>query len=184
VTYAVSRQTAEAAAMIAFATIGGLDGCMSDYRKDSELMQLWRAAGGAACPRFLGPLAVLSTAKRVAQASDGAFDVTVGPAVTLWRAARKTGKLSSLEEVQSARERVDWRRVELDEAHRTVTLRGKGMQIDLGGIAKGYAAAEALRKLRSWGYPQSLVALAGDIAVGDAPPARKAGRSRSARPCP
>jgi thiamine biosynthesis lipoprotein len=90
--------------------------------------------------------------------------------VSLWRAARKSGKLSSPEEVQSARERVDWRRVELDEAHRTVTLRGQGMQLDLGGIAKGYAAAAAVRKLRSRGFPRSLVALAGDIAVGDAPP--------------
>jgi thiamine biosynthesis lipoprotein len=112
----------------------------------------------------------------VAAASDGAFDVTIGPAVGLWRRARKEGRLRGAEEIEGARRMVDWRSVELEERGQLVALRRPGMRLDLGGIAKGYAAQRAVEVLRREGCPRCLVAMSGDIVAGDAPPGARGWR--------
>jgi thiamine biosynthesis lipoprotein len=113
---------------------------------------------------------VLAKAQELAQRSDGAFDVTVGPVVRLWRKARRAKQLPDAEELAKARALVGYRNVRLDEKARTVQLLKPGMQLDLGGIAKGYAADEALAVLRREGVTRALVAAGGDIAVSGPPP--------------
>src|SRR5207237_1231355 len=105
------------------------------------------------------------------RASDGAFDVTVGPVVQLWRLARRTQQLPDPKELAAARAKVGWQKVRLDPKKRTVQLLTPGMQLDLGGIAKGFAADEALKLLReTFGVTRALVAASGDITCGDPPP--------------
>ncbi len=170
VSYAAGPGVARAAAMAAFARARELDGRLSDYKPDSELNRLC-ASGRAIVSADL--FAVLEAAVRVSQETRGAFDVTVGPLVRLWRESRRTGSLPAPDVLLRARRSTGWRRVRLDRAKREVVLRGSGMRLDLGGIAKGYAADEMLRVLRESGLPRSLAAAGGDIAVGAAPPGRE-----------
>src|SRR5207244_12911520 len=107
--------------------------------------------------------------------SDGAFDVTVGPVVQLWRHARRTQQLPDQDELAAALAKVGYQRVDREAKKRTVRWRAPGMQLDLGGIAKGYAADEVLKLLRArFAIKQALVAASGDIACGDPPPDKDA----------
>jgi thiamine biosynthesis lipoprotein len=174
VLYAPDEAMANNAATAAFKRIADLDLIMSDYRTTSELMQLCRQAGGEPVRVSQELFFVLSKAQNVSRLSDGAFDVTVGPVVKLWRRARRAHELPDAEALARARALVGYQNIKLDEKARTVQLLRAGMQLDLGGIAKGYAADEALAVLKKQGITHALVAAGGDIAVSDAPPDAKA----------
>jgi thiamine biosynthesis lipoprotein len=171
--YAPDKTAAQKAAQAAFQRIAELDGIMSDYRPTSELMRLCQKAGGKPVPVSEDLFFVLSKAQEVSRLSDGAFDVTVGPVVRLWRLARRTRKLPDPEKLAEARAMVGYRMVKLDPKARTVQLAKKGMRLDLGGIAKGYSADAALEVLRKNGVTRALIAAGGDIAVSAKPPASK-----------
>jgi thiamine biosynthesis lipoprotein len=176
--YAPSPAGAESAARAAFAEIAALDARMSDYRPESEL-SLLSASSGAGPTAVSQPLfEVLSAALRYAELSGGAFDVTVGPLLRLWRGARKTKTMPSPEELREARHRVGFRHVALDPHDRSVTLRRPGMLLDLGGIAKGYACDRALAVLRAQGVTRALVDTGGGMAAGDPPPGERGWRIR------
>jgi len=173
VLYAPGESAAKKAAKEAFARIAELDGIMSDYRPASELMQLCKKAGGDPVKVSADLFAVLTRAQEISRKSDGAFDVTVGPIVRLWRKARRTRQLPSAEDIKKALALVGYEQIRLDAQKRTVQLLVMGMLLDLGGIAKGYAADAALEVLRRRGIRQALIAAGGDIRVGDAPPGKK-----------
>jgi thiamine biosynthesis lipoprotein len=168
--YAPDENTAQKAATDAFARIASLNAIMSDYDQASELMRLCAKAGGPPVPVSVELFFVLSKAQEVSRKSDGAFDVTVGPVVKLWRTARKQRKLPDAKKLAEARALVGWQNVRLDKDRGTVQLLKPGMQLDLGGIAKGYAADEALAVLKKHGIDRALVAAGGDIAVSGPPP--------------
>jgi thiamine biosynthesis lipoprotein len=146
----------------AFARIRDLDEKLSDYKPDSELNQVCRTAHERPVHVSGDLFRVLDAAQKLAQRTDGAFDVTIGPVTHLWREGRTPGP-----EVMA---RCGYRNLVLDRAQQMVFLKLAGMQIDLGCIAKGYAADEALAILRANGIKQALVAVSGDLAIGDAPP--------------
>jgi thiamine biosynthesis lipoprotein len=168
--YAPDEAAAGRAARAAFARIAQLDRIMSDYRPASELMQLCARAGGEPVRVSDDLFAVLARAQELARRADGAFDVTVGPVVRLWRKARQAKQLPDPDELARARALVGYRHVRLDEKARTVQLAKAGMQLDLGGIAKGYAADAALAVLAGHGLSRALVAAGGDVAVSGPPP--------------
>ncbi len=168
--YASDKTTARQAATAAFARIANLDHIMSDYQSSSELMQLCKKAGGPPVHVSDELYTVLHRAQEVAKLSDGAFDVTVGPVVRLWRRARKLHELPDPQALAEARALVGYDKVRLDDKAHTVQLLKPGMQLDLGGIAKGYSADEALIVLKKHGVTRALVAAGGDIAVSDPPP--------------
>ncbi len=172
VLYAESPALASCVAAAAFARVAALDAALSDYRADSELTALVRRAGGPPIP--VGPdlFDVLKEAQAWARRSDGAFDVTVGPAVQLWRRARRIGAMPAANKLAAASGLVGHDKVTLDAAARTVRLSAAGMRLDLGGIAKGYAADEAQAVLRAHGVARALVAAGGDVVVSGPPPGR------------
>jgi thiamine biosynthesis lipoprotein len=174
--YAPDEATARKAAQAAFARIVELNKIMSDYDPDSELMRLCKTAGKEPVAVSVDLFRVLAEAEKYAKLSDGAFDISIAPVVRLWRKARKTGQMPSAEAIKQALERVDYRKIQLNPLGRTVRLLLLGMMLDLGGIAKGYAADAALEVLRRHGITRALVALGGDIAVGEPPPDAKAWR--------
>src|SRR5438093_666159 len=105
-----------------------------DFRIDSELTRLCTGAGGPPVRVSADLFVVLRRAQEVARNSGGAFDVTVGPLVALWRKARKRGVLPDPGAIERARRLVGWQKLRLDEGARTARLSVRGMQLDLGGI--------------------------------------------------
>jgi FAD:protein FMN transferase len=168
--YAPDEATAKKAAAAAFARIADLDGIMSDYRPASELMQLCAKAGGDPVKVSDELFFILQKAEETSRLSDGAFDVTVGPVVKLWRLSRRSQRLPDPEKLSAARDLVGWKNVKLDAKGQTVQLLKAGMQLDLGGIAKGYAGDEAIAVLKNHGIDRALVAGGGDIVASGPPP--------------
>jgi thiamine biosynthesis lipoprotein len=180
VLYAPDASAATQAARAAFDRIAALDDIMSDYRASSELMRLCQQADGPPVKVSDDLFRVLAAAQDVAKRSGGAFDVTVGPVVRLWRGARRSRRLPDPERLAQAVKLVGYEEIRLDPAAQTVQLLERGMLLDLGGIAKGYAADAALDVLRQYGITRALVAGGGDIAAGDPPPAQEGWRIGSA----
>ena len=177
VLYAPDQKTADAAASAAFRRIAQLNKIMSDYDPDSELSKLSRSSGqGLAVAVSEDLWRVLKRSQDLAERSGGAFDVTVGPCVNLWRKARRELKMPDAVRLAAARQAVGYQHVRLDSKRRTVQLLVPDMRLDLGGIAKGYAVDEALKVLRGLGINRALVAGGGDTAVWDPPPGRGAWR--------
>ncbi len=170
--YAETEAQARDAFRSAFSRVAELDGILSDYQPDSELNRLTRSAVGVAVPVSADLLKVLEAAQTIAAESDGAFDVTLGPLTHLWREARKKNQLPTADVLPAARAKCGFRKLHLDVAGHTATVDEPGMQLDLGGIGKGYAADEALTTLRKAGIRSALVAASGDLAFGEAPPGK------------
>jgi thiamine biosynthesis lipoprotein len=168
--YAPDEKLAQKASAAAFRRISELNGIMSDYHPTSELMRLCQKAGGEPVRVSADLFYVLSRAQEVSRLSGGAFDVTVGPVVRLWRRARRTKRLPDADKLAAARALVGYQMVRLDPKMLTVQLTKKGMLLDLGGIGKGFAADAALEVLHKEGIDRALVAAGGDIAVSRRPP--------------
>jgi thiamine biosynthesis lipoprotein len=175
--YSADADAATAAAKDAFSRIHALNGILSDYDPESELRRLCDTAGTGRAVHVSDELwKVLDHAQHVSQQSDGAFDVTVGPVVRLWRRARRQKELPSPQALRQAEDLVGYRFLRLDAERQAVELLKKGMAIDLGGIAKGYAMDEALAVLQRHGITRALVEAGGDMRLGDPPPDRSGWR--------
>ncbi len=193
VLYTADESTANAASRAAFDRIARLDAMLSDYRDDSELMRLCQQAGGPAVPVSDELFRVLAASQSLAKRTDGAFDVTVGPVVRLWRRARRLHQLPDPNRLAEARALVGHELIRLEVQkgvgyrcakhpavrsgndtrplfEPSVQLLKPGMRLDLGGIAKGFAADEAIAVLERHGVSRALVAAGGDIVVSDPPP--------------
>lgn len=170
VLYAADADSAERAIRAGFARIAELDRELSDYREDSELMRLARHAGQGDMPIGEDLFRVLQAGQTVAERSGGAFDVAQGTLTRLWRSARRLSELPGSERIEQARANGGYRYLHLDSHMRTARIDRSGIGLDVGGIAKGYAADEALAAITTQGVTRALVALGGDIAVSDAPP--------------
>ncbi len=168
--YTTEPAAARRASRAAFERVEALNKTLSDYDPDSELSRLTKSAGGP--PTKIGDdlFEVLSRSQEMYRRSGGAFDVTIAPVGRLWRRARRDGKLPDPALLAQARKLVGGDKLTLDRGSRTVQLAVKGMRLDVGGIAKGYAAQAALEVLKKHGITRALVASAGDIVAGDPPP--------------
>ncbi len=179
VLYAEDGERARRAAEAAFDRIQELDRTLSDWQPDSELSRLCAqsdAGPSGPIPVSEDLFAVLAHAARTARQTGGAFDVSVGPWVRLWRRSVRQGELPTPEALAAARKSVGYEWVVLDPDSRTVTLALPRMRLDLGGIAKGFALDQALAVLAERGVPRALVDGGGDVAVGAPPPGRRAWR--------
>src|SRR5882672_9344646 len=170
VAYAKDEETAVEACSAAYRRVAELEQICTDYRKSSELMQLCARAGGPPVAVSDELFFVIQKAVEKSRNTGGAFDITVGPYVALWREARKSGKMPAREAIEKARELVGYEKIILDPDNQTVRLTTPGMKLDLGAIAKGYAGDCALAVLRSYGIKSALFEAGGNIVVSDAPP--------------
>ena len=162
-----------------------LNAILSDYDPESELRRLCDTSSGGKAVRVSDDLwRVLQRALILSERSDGAFDVTIGPVVRLWRSARRAKELPSPESIDAARARVGYQWVRLDRDRQTVELLRPKMRLDLGGIAKGYAVDEAMAALRKHGITCMMVEAGGNIGLGDPPPGKPGWRIGVAPPEP
>jgi len=154
-----------AAVRDAFAEIERVDRLMSTYKADSELSEVNRMAG-------VGPVTVsedtantVRLSLEIAKMTGGAFDPTIGPLVDLWKVTAKDADIPARTDIEAARRLVDYREVEVTDGPDgpSVFVRRKGMSLDLGGVAKGYAADLAAGKMMERGVKAGIVAVAGDL---------------------
>ncbi len=171
VLYASDQGTAEKALAAAFDRIKKLDETLSDYREESELSQLSASSLQGSEVKVSDDLwQILSASRALSERTAGAFDITVGPLSKLWRRARRQRELPSQEQIDKALAAVGYPHLQLNPQMKTAKLLRPQMRLDAGGIAKGFAAEEALITLRKLRITRALVRASGDIAVGDAPP--------------
>lgn len=166
--YAPENVDAEAVAKSVFQRIDDLNATLSNYIANSELNNLGKSTNievGVSHDLFH----ILKMSVVYAKNTDGAFDITLGPLINLWKAALKQGRLPTEEEIASALERTGYRNIEFP-TDRSVILHKTGMQLDLGGIGKGFAADEAIKVLQENGINAALVDMGGDITVSGPPP--------------
>lgn len=168
--YAANPAQAQRAFRAAFDRIAELDDILSDYKPDSELNRLCKTAVHRPVKVSNDLLQIVSASEKLSEETNGAFDITIGPVTHLWRTARDSNRLPDKEAMQKAEARCGFRKLHIDRTHRTATLDQAGMQLDAGGIAKGYAADEALAVLSKLDIHSALVAASGDLAFSDAPP--------------
>jgi len=171
--YSASSEAAEAAAKAGFAEFARLEDVMSDYRPASELMRLCEKAAQRPVEASPDLFRVVSIAQKISAKSHGAFDITCGPVVALWRRARETKRLPPKQAIQEALREVGYRFVRLDPSRRTIQLLKPGMKLDLGGIGKGYACDAASAAIRRAGCSIFLIEAGGNIRAGNPPPNRE-----------
>jgi FAD:protein FMN transferase len=176
--YAASDEEASKAAEAAFDRAEQLEQTMSDYRADSELARLMRDGTAAPFPVGNDLYSALAKSLWVSKLSGGAFDVSIGPLVDLWRSARKNGRLPDPGEIARAKALVDYRNIELDPVHHTALLKRAGMKLDLGAIGKGYAADQMLAVLKSRGIHEAMIVAGGEVVTGEPPPGSSGWRIR------
>lgn len=171
VLYGENRDALEGAVEESFQEIRRLDRVMSNYRQDSE----WSRINGLAAQR---PVQVtretydlLEACLNYSRLSEGAFDITVGPLMRVWGFYKGSGRLAKTEDVAEALKRVGYRHLTLDPDQRTVRFDAEGVEIDPGGIGKGYAVDRIVGILRKKGIGSALVSAGGSsiFAIGTPP---------------
>lgn len=172
--YAEDERAANTAADAAYARIKVLNDVFSDYDPRSETRRLTKdIVPDQPRPVSRDLLHLLERSQAYSEMSGGAFDVTVGPAVKLWRLAKRKKVKPTAAEIEQARSVIGYRNIRLDDSNSTAAFEKAGIQLDFGGIAAGYACDEALRIFKERGLPRMLVEASGDIACGDPPPGKE-----------
>src|SRR3989440_2771128 len=155
---------AQAALTAGFQEIRRLENMLSTWIETSELSRVNQAAGLEPIGVSAETFDLLRRALEVAEYTEGGFNIAIGPAVRLWNIP-EAPRIPSAMELEIAAQYVDYRRIRLDAARRTVFLEKPGMRIDIGGIGKGFAAEKASAVMREIGATGGLVAVAGDFRV-------------------
>jgi thiamine biosynthesis lipoprotein len=157
VLYGYDRAKMEAAVDAAFDEVGRLDGMLSNYRAGSEWSEVNRHA--AEEPVKVSPelFQLLSACVAYSRESEGAFDISVGPLMKVWGFYKGSGRLPGRAEVAAALPKVGYQHVHLDAAAQTVWFDRPGVELDPGGIGKGYAVDRMADVLRQRGFEIALV---------------------------
>ncbi len=171
VLYSPDSASAATACQEAFRWLDSLNAKLSDYLPESELSQLGMRSGTQE-PFKVSPYLweVLVEAWRIAEASDGAFDPTVGPLSQVWRRAFRREEFPESDRIAEAKQRVGFGALRLLADSQSIQLLIPHMQLDLGGIAKGFAAEKLVQRFTQAGFPHVLVDAGGDICLGYPPP--------------
>ncbi len=146
---------------LAMSEINRLEGLLSVEQEGSDLYKLAQAAGEDWVDISPETQELLSKAKDYWQLSEGHFDVTIGPLVNLWNIRDGTGHVPSQDELTQACSLVDAEKLLLEDGR--AFLSEKGMEANLGGIAKGYIADKVKELLLAEGVEYALINLGGNI---------------------
>lgn len=155
--YGGDSQQMAAAMEAALDEASRIDSLLSNYKPESELSEVNRWA--AERPVKVTPelFDLLAQCLEVSQASEGTFDISVGPLMKVWGFYRGTGRLPGPDEMKRALEKVGYKKVILDPERRTVRFAERGVSLDPGGVGKGYAVDRMVEVLKENGIGSALV---------------------------
>jgi len=171
VLYSEDQEKLMAAAEAAFVEARRLDRMLSNYRPASELSEVNQHAGDRPVRVSAELFRLLEACLDYSRQSEGAFDLTVGPLMRVWGFFKGSGRLPSREEIAGVLASVGYRNVVLDPATQTVRFLRQGVELDPGGIGKGYAVDRMVDKLKENGITAALVSAGGSSIYGlGAPP--------------
>ena len=150
-----------------------IENLFSYHKSDSEISRINRDAFNAPVKVSRQVYQLIKRSVEFSSFTDGAFDITVGPLVDLWHQAGEANSMPTDEEIDSARSKVGYEKLILDDMNSTVQFAVDGMRIDLGGIAKGYGVDMAIEAIRDSGSIGGLVNIGGEIRCFGMPPKGK-----------
>jgi thiamine biosynthesis lipoprotein len=171
VIYGTDRYKMMAAAEAAFDEVRRLDQLLSNYRPESEWSKVNRnaAQGPVDVSKELHDL--IAACLEYSRRSEGAFDITVGPLMKVWGFYKGSGRLPHRAEIRGSLTRVGYKHILLDPAERTIAFARSGIEMDPGGIGKGYTVDRMVGVLREYGVESALITAGGSSIYGlGAPP--------------
>ena len=171
--YAQDSLFANKQARACFKLVDSLNHIFSNYDSSSELTRINNNAGIATS--MASPLMweLLLESKRAYTKSHGAYNITMGPLTHLWRTARRLKQFPTTTQIKNNLLLCDFNKIQMNAQDHSIYLSAKGMQLDFGGIGKGYIAQKVVDYLKKEGVTSCLVDAGGDIVFGDAPPNKK-----------
>ena len=156
--YAPDQETAQQWMQISFDEVDRIEALLSNYRPTSEFSRISREAGSHTVTTDPETYAFLSTAIDWSRRSNGAFDITVGPLMRAWGFFFNHGRIPSQAELDALRKQIGWQNVSLDPATRTVSFTNHAnMELDPGGIGKGYAVDRIVALLQQQHVTAALI---------------------------
>ena len=174
VAIAQDGRTAARCAEAAYNSIKNIDRLMSDYITDSEISRVNREAFRRPVQVSEETFEVLERSINFSKLTDGAFDITIGPLVDLWKEAADANSEPNEVELADARSKVGYEKLILDSDNRMVKFQVKGMRLDLGAIAKGYGVDKAIETLKEKGAVGGMAEIGGEVrCFGRGPKGRK-----------
>src|ERR1700683_249953 len=169
--YGYDRQAMETAVEAAFDEARQLDSMLSNYKPDREWSEVNRAAAQNPVHISSELFQLLAACQEYSRQSEGAFDISVGPLMKVWGFYKGTGHLPHRAEILGALTTVGYRNILLDANDSTVRFAKQGVELDPGGIGKGYAVDRMVDVLRKDGVSTALVSASGSsIYAMGAPP--------------
>ncbi len=173
--YAPDQETAERWIEASFEEIDRIEDLLSNYRPTSELSRISREAGKGPVTTDPETFAFIEKAVETSRRSDGAFDITVGPLMRAWGFFFKNGRIPDAAELARLKGKTGWQHIKLDASARTVYFtNGMPMELDPGGIGKGYAVDRVVALLRENGVKAALISGGSSSIYGiGAPPGAK-----------
>lgn len=147
----------------AIARLSELEDILSINKTGTELDKVNEMAGIEPVKVSADTLNVVKKGLEYSSLSNGTLDITVGPLVKLWGIGTEWAAVPSQEDIDAAKKLINYKDVVIDEGNSTIYLKNPGMIIDLGAIAKGYAADEVVRLLKNKGVKSAIVNLGGNI---------------------
>ncbi len=143
---------------------------MTINEKNSEVIQVNSNAGKKFTKVSDDTFYVVEKGKYFSELSGGKFDISIGPLVKLWNIGTEEAKVPEQWQIDEKKSLVDYNSVLLDSKGKSIMLKKKGMMLDLGGIAKGYAADEVTKILKENNVKHAIINLGGNIlAYGNKP---------------
>ena len=166
IAYAEDRSQLESGVGAALDEARRLDWVLSNYRSDSELSRVNRQAAEHPVPVSPEVFDLLSACLDFSRQSEGTFDITVGPLMRVWGFYKGSGSLPTKAEITKAEANVGFQNVLLDAQNHTVRFSKAGVEIDPGGIGKGYAVDRMIDILKEQGIRSAMVSAGGSSIYG------------------
>jgi thiamine biosynthesis lipoprotein len=155
-----------------FAIVDSLNTILSDYVMESEINRLTREGLNKKIKVSSELCSMLTRSRQAWMKSGGAFDITIGAVTRVWRKAKAKKRFPAAEEIKQAEKSTGFEKLVIDTHSSSISFTHKGIELDFGGIVKGYAAQKMVDHLKSSGVRIALADAGGDIALGDAPPGK------------